>query len=169
MFTGMPSSWSLEMQAGCWVPREKGVVLVWSHQEMPRKNGHRYRGCQHRGHSSQLHCRLWTLVVLVNLPEFKILAHFVIFWPILCQLLWQVLAKSQEVPWIRSARGQDPIVLSVMLCQDQPPCIRCVTVNHRVSALVPVPPIPPCPSSPAAVTTNPASRQPAQCPVKGFY
>ena len=60
------------------------------------------------GHSSVLHCRLWPLVVLANLLEIKILAHFVNFRPILGLPLWQILGKNQEVAQMRSARGQEP-------------------------------------------------------------
>ena len=54
---------------------------------------------------------------------------------------------------------------SVMLCQDQPPCIRC---NSEPSGqrTCPAPSVVPPQPSPPAVTTNPASRQPAQS--KGF-
>ena len=101
------------MQAGCWVPREKGVVLVWS-VESPGDAEEKWSSLPRLpAQGALLTPPSYTAAsgpcVLVNLPEFKILApHFAIFWPILGLLLWRVPAKSQEVPWIRSAGGQDP-------------------------------------------------------------
>ena len=113
MFTGVPSSWSLEMQAGCWVlgaAGERSGASVESPGDAEEKWSSLPRlPAQGALLTPPSYTAASGPCVLVNLPEFKILApHFAIFWPILGLLLWRVPAKSQEVPWIRSAGGQDP-------------------------------------------------------------